>query len=66
MIKVGQVRKNINGWNYAITTIEENRVYYVYKDGTTSWCYKIESERNELISEYPTWQEAVNSKEFNQ
>lgn len=41
------------------------RAYYVIKpNGATSTRYAGMFENYRLIAEYPTWQEAVNSKEF--
>lgn len=41
------------------------RAYYVIKpDGGASTRYAGMFENYRLIAEYPTWQEAVNSKEF--
>lgn len=69
MIKVGQIYNcKILGGKIVITWIAANWTQYhmIRNDGFTF--YSIGSSRDdedELIAEYPTWQEAVNSKEFN-
>lgn len=69
MIKAGQVREWRRKSDYqnkvVITYIEEKRCYCVENDGcffmsSTDWL----SKHYKTIAEYPTWQEAVNSKEF--
>ena len=69
-IKVGQIYKRVDDI-YVITKTFYNgcsgeyRAYVVYNDGTSDdWSYEFISEYSKLIAEYPTWQEAVNSKEF--
>lgn len=70
MIKVGQIYKSYDG-RMVITQINKHtnslRYDYIYNDGMTC-SYMQESEvlspGTELIAEYPTWQEAVASKEF--
>lgn len=73
MIKVGQIYKEIkvpdwrkhDSYIYTITNINFNIVAVIYKDGKTDYV-RIDwiNEDCELIAEYPSWQEAVNSKEF--
>lgn len=75
MIKAGQIYKE-SRWVYAITHIENgafkdmNRVFLILPNGSMMTerveTFELEVERKEveLIAEYPTWQEAVNSKEF--
>lgn len=72
MIKAGQIYKNKN-LIYAITFVgigyqRSKQVQVITSNGFTySWPYiKAERYRGKLIAEYPTWQEAVNSKEFNE
>lgn len=74
MIKVGQIykQKNKPKWRkyeddiFVISYISYS-VHTIYQSGVVDYT----SMRNwiegdcELIAEYPTWQEAVNSKEFN-
>lgn len=70
MNKVGQIWRTSNNYKIAVTSEEadfEGEVCIIYSDG----CVFQTSEENdfyfhELIAEYPTWQEAVNSKEFNE
>lgn len=72
MIKAGQIRKD-GDIAYVITkiwynaTTDKDWADCVYYDGTTdqysTWYI---GEYHELIAEYPTWQEAVNSAEFMQ
>lgn len=70
MIKVGQIYKTRDGI-MVITQINKHlnslRYDYIYNDGMTlSYMREDEvlSPDTELIAEYPTWQEAVNSNEF--
>ena len=67
MIKVGQIYKTPPGSRYVITFMGTYNVYLLYNSGY-SMEYSISSMKNnyddKLIAEYPTWQEAVNSKEF--
>lgn len=66
-IKVGQVYKTESGSRYIITYMGTYNIYLLYDDG---YCveYSLSDMYNnynyKLIAEYPTWQEAVNSKEF--
>lgn len=67
MIKVGQVYKTDQAECFVVTYIGVYTVTLIFEDGyvihkeNRDWITKC----NELIAEYPTWQEAVNSKEFN-
>jgi hypothetical protein len=75
MIKVGQIYKE-NLWTYTVTHIEYgafpdmNRVFLILRNGSMMTeavdTFKLEVEQGfvKLIAEYPTWQEAINSKEF--
>lgn len=70
MIKVGQIYKDRDGI-LAITQINKHinslRYDYIYNDGMVcSYMrdYDVLSPGTELIAEYPTWEEAVNSEEF--
>ena len=70
MIKVGQIYKTDKGI-YVVTRIWFNFIVgkeyidCVYEDGTTTdYPMKFVEGVSELIAEYQTWQEAVNSKEF--
>lgn len=71
MIKVGQIRKFKN-YNkeyeiYAVVYVDKNYANVVFNDGMVfSWhLSEINYKGSEVIAEYPTWQEAVNSPEFN-
>ena len=63
MIKVGQIYKEVNNEIYVISRIADKDCFVIYNDGYTA-CYEIKFIYDTLIAEYPTWQEAVNSKEF--
>jgi hypothetical protein len=75
MIKVGQIYKvNVDYTKYntvfIITRIENETIYFVSNIGyaigrdTILLENDIKDKYIKLIAEYPTWQEAVNSKEF--
>ena len=73
MIKVGQIykEKELPNWRkyeksiYVVTCIDFNQVNLISPDGKVDIVsYDWLKEDCELIAEYPTWQEAVNSKEF--
>lgn len=68
MIKVGQIYKSKNNTIFVVSDINKGFYSVVYKCG-----YAVTYDENtismpfvfaELIAEYPTWREAVNSKEF--
>lgn len=78
MIKIGQIYKvnDIYGFLYIITKIiprsrEDGTIEKTYQaicnDG---FCFEelknIEILEDILVAEYPTWKEAINSKEFNE
>ena len=65
-IKVGQVREDIYGLYVIIYyRIEESLYSVIYQDGAVKIWTGFSVEDDKLIAEYPTWQEALNSKEFN-
>ena len=66
MIKVGQIREDIYGL-YIITYYRIEKALYsvIYQDGETRLWSASSLKDDKLIVEYPNWQEAVNSKEFN-
>ena len=73
MIKVGQIYKlPISKSSVIVTNIENKKdkqfdwIYFITEEGLQErlWRKTVE-ETLELLAEYPTWQEAVNSKEFN-
>lgn len=67
-IKVGQIYKQPNGLKYVVTHMRKYDIHLIYNTG---YCtkYPLSDMRNNyddrLVVEYLTWQEAVNSKEFN-
>ena len=73
MIKVGQIYElPISKGRVIVTLIENNKkdkrydfIHFINNDGFQEclWRKSVE-ETLKLIAEYPTWQEAVNSKEF--
>lgn len=72
MIKAGQIykEKRLPSWRkndedmFVVCNVEYN-ISVVYNDGKTDYVgWEWIKEDCELIAEYPTWQEAVNSKEF--
>ena len=76
MIKVGQIRKpKKEYYNKAPDSLFKIVISYTADDDYCSLIYEngncleevpsiFVEEKTELIAEYPTWQEAVNSKEF--
>jgi len=68
MIKAGQIYKHSNGDIFAILRKDFfSDMWYgvITKYGFTSYLGKDSIKNSKLLAEYPTWQEAVNSKEFN-
>ena len=63
-IKVGQIYSYDSENLFVITNVDCNGQYIIWDDGSSSY-RNIKINSVELIAEYPTWQEAVNSKEFN-
>ena len=72
MIKVGQIYKlPISKSSVIVTNIENKKdkqfdwIYFITEEGLQErlWRKTVE-ETLELVTEYPTWQEAVNSPEF--
>lgn len=75
MIKVGQIykKKNIKSRNKNHTTIYvitspkvRGKVYTINNFGRGALRFAEDFDCKDLIAEYPTWQEAVNSPEFNE
>ena len=69
MIKVGQIWKQSNGYKIVVTAINMDLsvgVTVIFQDGDVAYKRKEDTEFSfyNLLAEYPTWQEAVNSKEF--
>lgn len=68
MSKEGQIYQMYNKDMYFVVTkvlSNHDRVYIIYKDGKTDFLGKGWIERCDLIAEYPTWREAINSEHFN-
>lgn len=69
MIKVGQIYTYKNQ-PYVITKVTQETPYKegtaccLYQDGYVEELWDVNAAANPLIAEYPTWLEAVNSKEF--
>lgn len=72
-IRVGQIYKG-KEWVGEVLVITKTHKFgqqelydYIYQDGSAvAQDYDMDIELGrKLIAEYPTWQEAVNSKEFN-
>lgn len=70
MIKVGQMYRNKYFSNMKIVITQENLAGFniIYTDGSVQKSVKIDEFDDSWIfeTEYKTWQEAVNSKEFNE
>lgn len=71
MTKVGQIYQTDEGSIYIVTRTWFNAssgrdwIDCVHNDGeTTEYSFTFIETYHSLIAEYPTWQEAVNSKEF--
>ena len=70
MIKVGQIYKQRDNETFAVTYINKSKlVSMIYTDGSlrldfTNSLSRFIQDYCELIAVYPTWLEAVNSKEF--
>ena len=71
MIKVGQIYKTIGGNIFCVIRIDSIKsplsfVHLIESGGVVIEIMKKNAEKElSLIAEYPTWREAVNSKEFN-
>ena len=71
-VKLGQVyRLPLSKIQVAVVRIEHKKeskfdfVHFITEDGVTESLWRVAVEESlELIAEYPTWQEAVNSPEF--
>lgn len=79
MIKVGQIYKTYTDEIIVITQSEPRKLYFytlntnlgdfyscINTKGKTDTIHKSKLLKATLIAEYPTWQEAVNSMEFNE
>lgn len=63
MIKVGQIYSYDLENLFVVTNVDCNGQYIIWDDGSSSY-RNIKINNVELIAEYPTWQDAVNSPEF--
>lgn len=61
--KAGQIYKSGSDM-YVVTFNDGDDICMIYKDGFASDEILEDFNLGELVAEYPTWQEAVNSKEF--
>ena len=68
-IKVGQVYQSVKQKDkrFVVTSSNEYdwKSYVISSEGVGNCRWNSDIGKMELIAEYPTWQEAVNSKEFN-
>ena len=68
IIKVGQIYKDSGKDLLVITAIDPHKSKYdvIFNNGETYYTTKWQDFETycEFVTEYPTWQEAVNSKEF--
>jgi hypothetical protein len=68
-MKVGQVYQSIKQKDKQFVVTSSNKYdwksYVISSEGVGSCRWKSDIRKMKLIAEYPTWQEAVNSKEFN-
>lgn len=75
MIKVGQIYKITPSHNSMVIVCTDDLIdgqespldmmTCIFSDGAVQCFRRIDIESMYLLAEYPTWQEAVNSKEFN-
>ena len=68
MIKKGQIYQMCftKKTRYVITQASlDNEVSVIYQNGFANNYIDFDNKKDILIKEYPTWQEAVNSPEFN-
>lgn len=63
MIKVGQIYKT-DEQIVVVSFYRKGQIGIIYNDGYVINIFNDTISNSELIAEYPTWQEAVNSKEF--
>ena len=74
MLKEGQVRiTNGKGYDhktvFVVTNVEGDNADFIDQSGQVYpgiACRQVIEETSTLLAEYPTWREAVNSKEFNE
>lgn len=63
MIKVGQIYRT-DEQIVVVSFYRKGQIGIIYNDGYVINIFNDIISNSELIAEYPTWQEAVNSKEF--
>ena len=70
MIKIGQVRKTKEqGIVFVITLVDETTVCSIDNKGKaydSTLAHSLIEATSNVMAEYPTWQEAVSGKEFNE
>lgn len=67
MIKEGQIYEYENGERFVMINITKERLYLVFQSGVVTNLERFSPQMKvygKLIAEYPTWLEAINSKEF--
>ena len=70
VLKVGQIFKHIHGRKkrvYVVTNVPKkgSRVSVISNEGIGRYCWAECFSNYEFLGQYPSWQEAVNSFEFN-
>lgn len=66
-IKEGQIYEYEGGERFVLTNISNKRLCAIYQSGVVINLERFSPQMRvygKLIAEYPTWREAVNSKEF--
>ena len=63
MIKVGQIYKT-DGEIVVVSFYRKGQIGIIYNDGYVINIFNDLISNSELIAEYPTWQEAIDSEEF--
>lgn len=63
MIKVGQIYKEKDEELFVVTFANSSGGYYAIKNNGKTFS-GVGLNKEDLIAEYSTWQEAINSKEF--
>lgn len=68
MIKVGQIYQSIKQKDKRFVVTSSNKYYWksyvILSEGVGSCRWNSDIGKMKIIAKYPTWQEAVNSKEF--
>lgn len=67
-VKVGQIREERNQkTKFVITYSDEKSVHCIDNEGicySSIFSHELIEEISNIVAEYPTWLEAINSKEF--